>query len=854
MMVGRDRDLANALGLVQTGGSLDIVGSRGSGRTAFLNVLCDRLKQDDWSVIRLRGVASLRPHPLAAMQLAGIPKIGEGRAPSLQAAAEALAAILKPARSVIVVDDWDDLDESSWGILEGVRRAMGVPVVISRLKGRRARHTPSGLDASTFEPAFVIEMTPLRFEDLRAATEEFLGNPVEIATMSRLFAKSGGIVGLVLSVASAAARDGRMELRDGTWIAIRDLWSPSLNGVVEAYLEALTDDAIDALEVIALVGVVDVETMHKLVDWSTIEMLEQRAMVQLIASGNRQLVTVVPPLLVEFFRHEPLAARRIRLTSMISQKLGAVAESNLVGVSTAMTATERDALFVRLVHERLRTRTLISRAEWESSPTADTVIGYVNSLKYAGADTAFIRSVLDHTESTEGTTLNRARFAIIRAEWAAFVEGDLSGAIGLLEAQKKSVGEYAPILAAAQVSILSNLDRIPDDFATQLEVNDAMPDAVRARLWDSQMAVLIALARFDDALRVFDIYSADKRAATHMTAATHANHAAVLLGTGQHQDAMTAALRGVDESHSFLDIEAIRYYGAVAVLGYVYAGDYGPAEDLLATLLSAGEIPRFPTGPHQVLLSAAAVIAIRRGRPSVGERHLDLLKSLAGADGLFPGQSRTWGEAQLRAFNGDAEGAATLLWDRGTEMWERGGRTSALLSMMSSIELESSESKLHQVGELLASVQSSFLDAQYRFLVAVASGSAEHLTATTDSLLAVGRTGMALTALRYASAIAKTDGDTDRATEIESRESRLLLSMERQDIDASRFAAATATLTDRETEVAIFIAQGLSNPEIASALVLSVRTVESHVHRMMRKLSVRNRRALKEWVEQNVLS
>ena len=38
--------------------------------------------------------------------------------------------------------------------------------------------------------------------------------------------------------------------------------------------------------------------------------------------------------------------------------------------------------------------------------------------------------------------------------------------------------------------------------------------------------------------------------------------------------------------------------------------------------------------------------------------------------------------------------------------------------------------------------------------------------------------------------------------------------------------------------------QGLSNPQIAKRLVLSVRTVESHIYRAMQKLGVSDRRDL----------
>lgn len=45
-------------------------------------------------------------------------------------------------------------------------------------------------------------------------------------------------------------------------------------------------------------------------------------------------------------------------------------------------------------------------------------------------------------------------------------------------------------------------------------------------------------------------------------------------------------------------------------------------------------------------------------------------------------------------------------------------------------------------------------------------------------------------------------------------------------------------LTDREREVLIHIAEGLSNKEIASVLNLGVRTVETHRERIMRKLDI----------------
>lgn len=66
-------------------------------------------------------------------------------------------------------------------------------------------------------------------------------------------------------------------------------------------------------------------------------------------------------------------------------------------------------------------------------------------------------------------------------------------------------------------------------------------------------------------------------------------------------------------------------------------------------------------------------------------------------------------------------------------------------------------------------------------------------------------------------------------------------------------ASALLNLTNREVDILRLLAHGATNQEIAARLVISENTVKNHVHNILEKLNVRNRREAARFAKKNHL-
>lgn len=301
----------------------------------------------------------------------------------------------------------------------------------------------------------------------------------------------------------------------------------------------------------------------------------------------------------------------------------------------------------------------------------------------------------------------------------------------------------------------------------------------------------------------------------------------------------------------FLYVECRTFYGGVLVA----TGDWRRAEEELRTAIdqSRGCVPvlhrqalatladlrlaqgrleeaeRLVAGldDHRVAAPVVTRIHLRRGHAAVAaataRRQLDLLgeRPLESAELV-----ELLGEAELAL--GDHDSAA----DRGRRLAELGARRSCRLVVARGKRLagraEAVRGESSAARACLDAALSAFLGlempleaARTRLLLASALRQEERE-------VAVAEAGSAMTVFEHLGA----DADADEAGAL----------LRRLGAKAARAGPRDkGALTRREREVLVLLGEGLSNPEIASRLHLSRKTVEHHVANVLAKLGVRSR-------------
>jgi DNA-binding CsgD family transcriptional regulator len=298
------------------------------------------------------------------------------------------------------------------------------------------------------------------------------------------------------------------------------------------------------------------------------------------------------------------------------------------------------------------------------------------------------------------------------------------------------------------------------------------------------------------------------------------------------------------------------------------AGNLTAAETLVRQGIEAARDAEDAYG-ERVLQYPLALVETLLGRAEEARSAAQGLLAAEIANRMRPGIVRArYALGLLSLSEGDAPGAGSELVEAARLLEESGiGQPAALApalpdaveALASAGREEEAATLLGRLGRQAAAVDSPWPWAAYgrsRGIVLLASGDADGaITLLEDSAASFDRLGYRLDAARSVLACGRAqlrggrrtvaaNALADARARFAGMGATLWEERAAEELERAASGRATGELTRSERRIAVLVAQGRKNREIAQTLYMSVATVEAHLTRIYRKLGIRSRAEL----------
>jgi DNA-binding CsgD family transcriptional regulator len=876
-LVGRAEEL-DFVAALRAEGSRGVLlsGEQGIGKTRLAREALAACDADGWTTESVAVSASAASVPLGAFA-ALLPRAAQDGATPLDLMQGGIATLLGGAperRFALLVDDVHLLDDASAAFLHLVVTHAAAPFVI--LAARSGAPLPDAV--SRLWHGGTIERLDLQSLSRGETTElltTILGAPADGRTEHLIWRASAGNPLFVRELVMAARERGTV-CRDGDrwqWVGVVPA-TPRLRDVVEARLAALAPAARELLDTLAVAGPLEIELVQRLCAPEALDECERAGQVAVVTSRRRAMVALGHPIYAELLAVgvPALRARAIRrqLADAL-EALGARRRSDLIRLATW-----------RLGAGEAADRTLLLDAARRS------YFGFFEDLagELAGRR---VESIAPRVELTV-TRPDEMELATRLATLALETEDDVGAACALARALV-----WQQRLAEADV-LLRRIEATPH-AAHELDVLEARAHhlfwgnglvdeacAVLARVESDRLTrfragIALQAGRAADALTLAEPLVA--RAETVIDSARAAGTSAgalVVMGRAAAGVALVDQYLPIALAHAAEDPLMVGDLVLARFYGLRIEGDLDGATDIaqLAYDVAAEQDSLDGTA---LFGGTLGMIALDRGLVATAARRLR--ETYAMFEERDPLNLRRWCLALLAsatALLGAVEEARTAIaaadvlrvgprfYDTDVEIgraWTLAAagdfgaaRAVALAAARAAADgglLPAAMWAIHVVARLGGAVDDAPLDALRTGitgeLVGAITGHAAAVRAADAEALELAASrfetlGLLLSAADAWTAAAQCHDRAGRGglrVAAEQHATELELRCEGGVTPRPGAAAGRTSLTARERQVADLAARGLSSAAIADELVLSVRTVESHLYRAYAKLGVNQR-------------
>lgn len=888
-LVGRDEEqrlAREALARPAPTGIL-FAGAMGVGKTALARAVVEDADTRGWATAWTVGTGSGSAIPLGALasllsnstgdSAAGDSATFLGGPDSLRTARLSIAERARGRGLVIGVDDAHLLDPASAVVVLQLLSSGAASVVATVRSGEPA---PDAIVA-LWKDGLVerTELQTLSRDESAELTRALLEGQIEAALVDSLWRLSGGNPLYLRELVLAGRAAGRIALERGQWRR-RGAWAVGsrLVELVAARLAGLAPEALAAVEVVAVAEVVPLAVLARLAPEAAIEEAERRGLIHTEIDTVGAQVRPAHPIYGEVARAGLPGARAMAVRGQLAD---AIQEAGLhLGAGLLSFVTWRLE-----AGERVPTGLLTKaagRACQRGNPALGHRLAQTAIEQGGGIDAGLALALALHLEGKGQEALT-------------LLEGlGLKGLKGLegLEGAGGGDDECSRVAVLRAFILQLHLGRSSEAEAVLAGAESLVTDAQCLTRLAATKAALLAYAHLDPELNDLALDAGDPTSPTRRFV-VHALGPAFAL-SGQTQAAIGAAEQILAAGASLVGVFP------TLLTSYIQAGRVDDLEGLART----GYEQASDKGDEQWQAFAAlglGLAALMRGRARSAIPFLQEAAAGPGTWSIVPQMDVAAAAltvlAEASALAGDLDGAeealevaatkvdhgqlavATfiepmLMGARATLATARGERSRALslahqgaaaarANRAAPIEVQLLHTliRLGAAREVLdrAAKLAKAVDGPYATLVAALAGAVvaangDGIDQVADGFEAAAMLLHAAGAAAQASTAHARAGHTARAVASRLRAKRLLADCEVARPPWLTEAEEASPLTTREEEVAVLAVAGLPSREIARRLVVSVRTVDSHLARVYAKLGVTGRQDLAETISRSASS
>ena len=854
-LVGRDDEVRQALASLDDASEFQgvlLVGDSGIGKSTLARALADTVKSRGRTVQFVLGTETSKAVPLGAFYW--LTTLHVVREPAVMLAAA--QKTMEQERTLVVVDDAHLLDPLSATLVYQLATGGSTRLIVTI---RSPSAVPDAVTA-LWKERLLLRLRINAFT--RQQTEELahtvLGDAVETRLINELHGRTAGNPLMLRGLLSAGRGSGVLVRSKHGWRLRGALHADrELCDLLEVRLQSLAAEELEAVEVLAAAEVLDWETLRGLCDADALAHLERDGTIQLVVDESHTVARLAHPIVGEVALKRAGVVRSRQLNGMLAQHLR----------KKMQTQEQRSRV------PDVRTRILLAQLMMRSdlAPDLDVIIEAAASavaMSNVALGEELARFAFDHGGGLPAALVlaEALRWQGRRDEAEAVLAGvDLDGADEWLTVRWGCLRAANLFFGCGQVErarlLLTDMrDRV--DCQEVAGLVRAMEGALACFSGDVSTAIELGLP----------LCASDQQPLTMTWAVTSTSWALALVGrlgeVHQIANAGGAAVLGQMGPQRFL-------IGIAEAMAATVAGDFaaaervwerygptitvGPEADAFVHAISGlvqlarGALPSacaafrdslsvmshgFPTG----VMLVAAWCAQAEGARGEGEAAAAALRSAEKAYGpqvaVFLPElelARAWERASVGQTT-----AARMHAVRAARIARQSGMYAVEMRALHTAVRFGDQSCAARLEELARTLNTPLAEAIATQARGLARQDGDLLNAAVDRFADLGALAFAADAAAQAADEHARKGHRSKEVKSSTR-AYWLASQCGLRTPAVESAARPLSFSGREREIAMLVAAGLSDRQIADRLVVSVRTVGGHLYRVFAKLGINNR-------------